>query len=31
VVLTGIGIAFYYKKFKPETFGKVGRLINEGL
>jgi amino acid transporter len=31
VVLIGIGLAFYYKKFKPETFEKVGRLINEGL
>jgi amino acid transporter len=31
VVLTGIGLAFYYKKFKPQTFEKVGRLINEGL
>jgi amino acid transporter len=31
VVLIGIGLAFYYKKFKPETFEKVGRLINEGM
>ena len=31
VVLIGIGLAFYYKKFKPETFEKVGRLINEDL
>jgi amino acid transporter len=31
VVLIGIGLAFYYKRFKPETFEKVGRLINEGL
>jgi amino acid transporter len=31
VVLIGIGLAFYYKKFKPETFEKVGRLTNEGL
>jgi amino acid transporter len=31
VVLIGIGLAFYYKKYKPETFDKVGRLINEGL
>ena len=31
VVLIGIGLAFYYKKFKPEAFDKVGRLINEGL
>ncbi len=31
VVLLGIGLAFYYKRFKPETFEKVGRLINEGL
>ncbi|HEX3964077.1 MAG TPA: APC family permease [Trebonia sp.] len=31
VVLIGIGLAFYYKKFRPETFEKVGRLINEGL
>jgi hypothetical protein len=27
----GIGLALYYKRFKPETFEKVGRLINEGL
>jgi amino acid transporter len=31
VVLIGIGLAFYYKKYKPETFEKVGRLINDGL
>jgi len=31
VVVIGIGLAFYYKRFKPETFEKVGRLINEGL
>jgi amino acid transporter len=31
VVVIGIGLAFYYKKFKPATFEKVGRLINEGL
>jgi amino acid transporter len=31
VVLIGIGLAFYYKKYKPETFDKVGRLINEGV
>jgi amino acid transporter len=31
VVLIGIGLAFYYKRFKPATFEKVGRLINEGL
>jgi amino acid transporter len=31
VVLLGIGLAFYYKKFKPETFEKAGRLTNEGL
>jgi amino acid transporter len=31
VVLLGIGLAFFYKKYKPETFDKVGRLINEGL
>ena len=31
VVLLGIGLAFYYKRYKPETFDKVGRLINEGL
>jgi amino acid transporter len=30
VVLIGIGLAFYYKKYKPETFEKVGRLINDG-
>ena len=29
-VLIGIGLAFYYKKYKPETFEKVGRLINDG-
>jgi hypothetical protein len=31
VVLAGIGLAFYYKKFRPQAFEKVGRLINEGL
>jgi len=31
VVLVGIGLAFYYKRYKPETFEKVGRLINDGL
>jgi amino acid transporter len=31
VVAAGIGLAFYYKRFKPESFEKVGRLINEGL
>jgi hypothetical protein len=31
VVLIGIGLAFYYKRFRPEAFEKVGRLINEGL
>ncbi len=31
VVVIGIGLAFFYKRFKPETFEKVGRLINEGL
>ena len=31
VVLAGIGLAFYYKKHKPQTFEKVGRLINEDL
>jgi amino acid transporter len=30
VVLIGIGLAFYYKKYKPETFEKVGRLVNDG-
>jgi amino acid transporter len=30
VVLLGVGLAFYYKKYKPETFAKVGRLINDG-
>src|SRR6201996_1344633 len=31
VVLIGIGLAFYYKKKRPELFEKVGRLINEGV
>jgi hypothetical protein len=31
VVLIGIGIAFYYKRTRPELFEKVGRLINEGV
>jgi amino acid transporter len=31
VVLIGIALAFYYKKYKPETFDRVGRLVNEGL
>jgi amino acid transporter len=30
VVVIGIGLAFYYKKYKPETFEKVGRLVNDG-
>jgi hypothetical protein len=30
-VLIGIALAFYYKKYRPETFEKVGRLINEDL
>jgi hypothetical protein len=31
VVLVGIGLAFFYKKYRPQTFEKVGRMINEGL
>jgi len=31
VVLIGIGLALYYKRYRPQTFEKVGRLINEGL
>jgi amino acid transporter len=31
VVVIGIALAFYYKRFKPGTFEKAGRLINEGL
>jgi amino acid transporter len=31
VVLIGIVLAFYYKKYRPETFERVGRLINDGL
>jgi amino acid transporter len=31
VVLIGIGIAFYYKRKRPELFEKVGRLVNEGV
>jgi amino acid transporter len=30
VVLTGVGLAFYYKKRRPELFEKVGRLVNDG-
>jgi hypothetical protein len=26
-----IGIAFYYKRKRPELFEKVGRLVNEGV
>ena len=22
-------LTFYYKKYKPQTFAKVGRLVNE--
>jgi amino acid transporter len=31
VVVIGIALAFYYKKYRPQTFEKVGRLINDGL
>jgi amino acid transporter len=31
VVLLGVGVAFYYKKRRPELFEKVGRLVNDGL
>ena len=30
VVLIGTGLAFYYKKRRPELFEKVGRLVNDG-
>jgi len=31
VVLIGVGVAFYFKKRKPEKYEQAGRLINEGL
>ena len=31
VVLIGVGVAFYFKKRKPEKFEQAGLLINEGL
>jgi amino acid transporter len=31
VVVIGIALAFYYKKYRPQTFEKVGRLVNDGL
>jgi amino acid transporter len=31
VVVLGIALAFYYKKYRPQTFEKVGRLVNDGL
>jgi amino acid transporter len=30
VVLIGVGVAFYYKKRRPELFQNVGRLVNDG-
>jgi amino acid transporter len=31
IVLVGVGVAFYFKQRKPETYERAGRLINEGL
>jgi len=30
-VLIGVGIAFYYKRYRPDKFEKVGRIVHEGL
>ena len=31
IVLIGVGVAFYFKKYKPAKYEQAGRLINEGL
>jgi amino acid transporter len=31
VVLIGVGVAFYFKRNRPDKFEQAGRLINEGL
>jgi hypothetical protein len=31
VVLGGVGVAFYFKKYKPAKYEQAGRLINDGL
>jgi amino acid transporter len=31
VLLIGVGIAFYYKRYRPDKFEKVGRIVHEGL
>jgi amino acid transporter len=31
VVLVGVGVAFYFKRYKPAKYETAGRLINEGL
>ena len=31
VVIAGVGVAFYFKRYKPAKFEQAGRLINEGL
>ena len=31
VVLVGVGVAFYFKRYKPAKYEQAGRLINEGL
>jgi amino acid transporter len=31
VVIAGVGVAFYFKRHRPDKFEQAGRLINEGL
>ena len=31
VILTGVGVAFYFKYRRPDKYEQAGRLINEGL
>ena len=31
VVLIGVGVAFYFKRNRPDKYEQAGRLINEGL
>ena len=31
VVIAGVGVAFYFKRYKPAKFEQAGRLINEGI
>jgi hypothetical protein len=31
VVIAGVGVAFYFKRRRPDKYEQAGRLINEGL